>query len=70
MWDPEAELEVSAESLFFRHRQHSPYIGARLFGRVHRTVLRGVEIFDGRAPVSTAVGRLLLGRDSALGAAL
>jgi allantoinase len=67
VWDPEATTEVTVESLFFRHRQQSPYIGASVHGRVRHTWLRGVEIFDGAAPVGMPRGRLLLGRDRALG---
>jgi hypothetical protein len=29
--------------------------------------LRGTQIFDGKAPVGAPTGRLLLGRDGALG---
>ncbi len=68
VWDPEAETEVIPERLFFRHRQQSPYIGARLHGRVQHTWLRGVRIFDGGAPIGAPTGRLLLGRDRPLGA--
>jgi allantoinase len=68
VWDPEAETEVAAESLFFRHRQQSPYIGARLRGRVRHTWLRGSEIFDGTTPIGAPSGQLLLGRDQPLGA--
>lgn len=69
VWDPEAVTEVRPEELFFRHRQQSPYIGARVLGRVRSTLLRGAEIFDGSAPLGAPRGQLLLGRDRALGVA-
>jgi allantoinase len=67
VWDPEAETAVAAEELFFRHRQQSPYIGARVRGRIRSTWLRGAEIFDGVALVGEPSGLLLLGRDAPLG---
>jgi allantoinase len=67
VWDPEGETAVAAEALFFRHRQQSPYIGARVRGRVRSTWLRGLEIFDGVAPIGRPSGQLLLGRDARLG---
>lgn len=67
VWDPDDEGVVVPERLFFRHRQVSPYLGARLHGRVHRTVLRGQEIFDGETPTGQPRGQLLLGRDRTAG---
>jgi allantoinase len=69
VWDPEAETEVAAEALFFRHRQQSPYIGARVRGQIRSTWLRGVQIFDGSTPIGKPSGQLLLGRDAPLGVA-
>lgn len=68
VWDPDASSEVTAESLWFRHREHSPYIGARVQGRVRHTWLRGAPIFDGTAPIGAPSGKLVVGRDRALGA--
>ena len=45
IWDPDAEAEVSAESLYHRHPV-TPYDGMRLRGRVHTTVLRGEVVYD------------------------
>jgi hypothetical protein len=39
----------------------------RLKGKVLRTVLRGMEIYDGQSHPAGAAGELLLGRDAALG---
>jgi hypothetical protein len=33
---------------------------------VHATILRGIEVFDGRAHPAGPVGSLLLGRDAPL----
>ena len=42
--------------------QMSPYLGRRVRGRVHRTFLRGREVFSGGQVVDTPLGdRLLLG---------
>jgi len=44
VFDPDAEWTVAAEDLHFHHRI-SPYLGARLRGRVKETWLRGERIF-------------------------
>jgi allantoinase len=63
VWDPEAELAVEPEGLFFRHKI-SPYLGRRLFGRVERTILRGQVVYDGAAHPAGPIGAPLLGRDT------
>ncbi len=62
IWDPEAEISVEADRLFFRH-QLSPYVGQRLFGRVAATVLRGEVVYDGVGHPAGARGAPLLHRD-------
>jgi allantoinase len=44
VFDPDAELEVKAERLHFRHAV-SPYVGARLKGSVEATYLRGEPVW-------------------------
>jgi allantoinase len=44
VFDPEAEIEVTAERLHTRH-QVSPYLGERLLGGVVATYVRGREVF-------------------------
>jgi allantoinase len=44
VFDPEAELRVTAESLHYRH-PISPYLGETLRGVVKATFLRGTEIY-------------------------
>jgi allantoinase len=63
VWDPEAEVTVEAERLFFRHKI-SPYVGRRLFGRVEATLLRGQLVYDGDGHPAGPVGAALLGRDN------
>jgi len=59
-WDPEAEFQVTPESLQFKHKL-SPYQGSTLKGQVQRVYLRGKLAyskdtgFDGFSPL----GRLL-----------
>jgi allantoinase len=48
VFEPDAEWTVTEDSLRFRHKV-SPYLGARLRGRVLETYLRGECIFWGRA---------------------
>lgn len=48
VFDPDAEWTVSSDDLHFRHKI-SPYLGAKVRGRVKETWLRGERIFhDGR----------------------
>ena len=44
VFDPDAEWTVTAEDLHFRHKL-SPYVGAKVRGRVMETWLRGERIF-------------------------
>jgi allantoinase len=66
VWDPDESFTLEPEPLFFKHRV-SPYLGMQLRGRVHATVLRGHEVFDGRGHPAGPIGELLLGRDARLG---
>jgi len=54
-------LLVEPEGLFFRHKV-SPYLGQRLLGRVHSTVLRGSCVYDGERHPGPPLGAHLLHR--------
>jgi allantoinase len=56
--EPNAATAVTAESLFYRHRQ-TPYLGRNLRSRVVRTFLRGETVFHDGAIVGAPRGRLL-----------
>jgi allantoinase len=57
--DPDGQMEVTAESLHYRHR-HTPYLGRTLRSRVARTILRGETVcLDGRI-VGAPRGKLLI----------
>ena len=43
----------------------SPYVGAALRGRVHRTFVRGHEVYDGDGHPAGPIGRALLHREAA-----
>jgi allantoinase len=66
VWNPEQSFVLRPEDLFYRHKL-SPYVGMHLLGKVQRTVLRGVPIFDGQSHAEQPTGQLLLHRDTALG---
>lgn len=57
--DPDAQAHVTAEHLEHRHKL-TPYDGAELRGRVHRTWLRGEIVYDGTGFPHPAGGRPLL----------
>jgi allantoinase len=61
VWDPDAEQVVDAERLEFRHKI-SPYVGARQFGQVRLTVLRGGVIYENGGHPGGLRGQTLLGR--------
>ena len=63
IWDPDASFRVDAAALHHRH-PITPYAGATLKGRVHRTFVRGREVFDGRR-FAPPQGALLLHRREA-----
>jgi allantoinase len=50
---------VRAEALFYRHPEHSPYLGRQLYGRVVRTILRGQTIYKEGRIVAKPAARLL-----------
>jgi len=45
VFDPDAEMTVAADALFYRHPV-SPYLGERLRGVVRATYLRGEAVFS------------------------
>ncbi len=53
VFDPDAEFEVTRQSLYFRH-PCTPYLGHRLKGEVKTTLVRGHVCFD-RGTVSDSV---------------
>ena len=63
VFGPDDELVVEPEALFFKHKV-SPYLGKRLLGRVHSTVLRGTCVYDGEKHPGSARGEQLLHRRS------
>lgn len=62
--DPDQELTIEPEQLFFRHKV-SPYLGQTLSGRVRSTLLRGTCVYDGDEQLGEPVGQLLLHRRTA-----
>jgi allantoinase len=64
VWDPDEPFVVAADTLYYRHPV-SPYVGAALRGRVHRTLVRGHEVYDGQRHPAGPIGRVLLHREAA-----
>jgi len=59
VFDPDAEFTVEAGMLQPRHT-YSPYLGRRLRGVVHRTYLRGHQIYQRGRPIERSLGRVLV----------
>ncbi|MEK7256692.1 MAG: allantoinase AllB, partial [Bacteroidota bacterium] len=62
-WQPEAEFEVRAEDIFFRHKI-TPYFGRRLFGKVKQTWVGGVKVFEEGQFLKPNQGKLILNQSS------
>jgi allantoinase len=58
VFDPDDEITVDAKTLYHLH-PITPYDGARLRGRVHKTILRGQTIFDEGVCGPAALGQML-----------
>jgi len=56
--DLKQQFTVRAEDLLCRHKQ-SPYVGRALTGRVVRTILRGITVFNEGQITSPPVGQLV-----------
>jgi allantoinase len=60
LFDPDGAFTVTADRLLHRH-PITPYLGARLRGRVEATYVRGALAYDRhRGPVANPSGQLLL----------
>jgi allantoinase len=59
IFDPESEVTIGHNDLHFRHKL-SPYLGAKLRGRVRETWLRGEPVLQGSKFASDARGRELV----------
>ncbi len=59
VFNPDAEWTVAKEHLHFRHKV-SPYLGAKLKGRVLETWLRGEQIYNADRFIGQARGRELV----------
>ncbi|XP_037071497.1 allantoinase-like isoform X2 [Pollicipes pollicipes] len=65
VWDPDEEWTVAEEDIIFKNKI-SPYIGRRVRGRVHQTLVRGEVVFSDGQVVEVATGsQLLLGPPAA-----
>jgi allantoinase len=59
VFDPDAQWTVTSADLYFRHKL-SPYLGAKLHGRVVQTWLRGELVFREGKFAGAARGRELV----------
>ncbi|XP_043220876.1 allantoinase-like [Amphibalanus amphitrite] len=59
VWDPEEEWTIAEGDIIFKNKI-SPYLARQVRGRVHRTILRGSEIFGSGQLTSPPAGQKLL----------
>lgn len=63
IWDPSAEFTVMKEDIMFKNKI-SPYIGKKLKGKVHATVVRGYIVYEAKDPTfDKPIGDILLKRN-------
>ncbi|KAL5015000.1 hypothetical protein ScPMuIL_009270 [Solemya velum] len=62
IWDPDATFEVTEEKILHRNKL-TPYIGRKLKGVVHTTVLGGRVVYDQSSPSLPARGNFLFRSD-------
>jgi allantoinase len=63
IWDPAEEFEVTKDDILFMNKI-SPYIGKKLKGKVHATVVRGYIVYEAKNPTfDKPVGDILLKRN-------
>lgn len=58
VWDPTAEFTVSPDIIQFQNKAN-PYMGTKLQGLVHATVVRGHHVFEDSERFGEPKGRLL-----------
>ena len=58
-WNPEGKFEVTPESIFHRHKI-TPYSGLTLTGKVEKTYIGGVKVFDSGRILHLGAGKVLL----------
>lgn len=58
VWDPTAEFTVSPDIIQFQNKAN-PYMGTKLRGLVHATIVRGHHVFQDTEPFGEPKGRLL-----------
>lgn len=59
VWNPEAETKVEPSMIQHRHKV-TPYDGLTLMGKIEKTYVRGLKVFENGEPMNQTVGRMLL----------
>jgi allantoinase len=54
----DSSFTLRAEDLFYRHKM-SPYVGRAFRGKIVRTIVRGITVFQDGKIVSEPVGRFI-----------
>ncbi len=62
VWNPEESFVVEPAGIFHRHKV-TPYVGRTLFGKVEKTYLRGLKIFEDGKFNKKPQGRVLLRKE-------
>lgn len=59
VWNPAAWHTITQEEVLFRHKI-SPYIGQKMYGTVHTTVVQGEMVFHNKKIADKKIGKWLL----------
>lgn len=59
VWNPEAETKIEPSMIQHRHKV-TPYDGLTLMGKIEKTYVRGLKVFENGEPMNQTVGRMLL----------
>lgn len=58
VWDPDAEFTITQDIVQFQNKAN-PYMGRRLKGLVHATIVRGLHVFQDGENFQRPMGELI-----------
>lgn len=58
VWDPDAEFTITQDIVHFQNKAN-PYMGRKLKGLVHATIVRGLHVFQDGEKFQQPMGELI-----------